>query len=63
MNRIEQAIANADYVKDCLKALNEIYKSGSCNDCAKERCCKYAPQLGQMVRYNCYFYERKEPTR
>lgn len=38
-----------------LKALKEIWDSGSCNDCRNGQCdCK--PKLGQLVRYNCPHY-------
>lgn len=42
-----------------LKALKEIWNSGDCNDCLHQRNCTIRPKLGQMVRYNCYQYERK----
>ena len=42
-----------------LKALKEIWDSGDCNDCLHQRNCTIRPKLGQMVRYNCYQYERK----
>ena len=42
-----------------LKALKEIWDSGDCNDCLHSRNCTIRPKLGQMVRYNCYQYERE----
>lgn len=42
-----------------LKALKEIWDSGDCNDCLHQKNCTIRPKLGQMVRYNCYQYERK----
>ena len=42
-----------------LRALKEIWDSGDCNDCLHQNNCTIRPQLGQMVRYNCYQYERK----
>ena len=42
-----------------LKALKEIWDSGDCNDCLHQRNCTIRPKIGQMVRYNCYQYERK----
>lgn len=44
---------------DWLKALKEIWDSGDCNDCLHARNCTIRPKLGQMVRYNCYHYERR----
>ena len=42
-----------------LKALKEIWNSGDCNDCLHSKNCTIRPKLGQMVRYNCYQYERR----
>jgi len=43
-------------IADCLKALKEIQSTGCCNTCKSEWACKYEPEAGQMVRYNCPFY-------
>lgn len=40
---------------DWLKALKEIWDSGSCNDCRNGQC-EWKPKLGQLVRYNCPHY-------
>lgn len=70
-NRIEQLhlTGNAEGCRECasdhrqlmewLKALKEIWDSGDCNDCLHSKNCTIRPKLGQMVRYNCYQYERK----
>lgn len=42
-----------------LKCLKEIWDSGDCNNCLHARNCTIRPKLGQMVRYNCYQYERR----
>ena len=42
-----------------LKALKEIWDSGDYNDCLHSKNCTIRPKLGQMVRYNCYQYERR----
>ena len=42
-----------------LKALKEIWDSGDCNDCLHQNNCTIRPQLGQLVRFNCYQYERR----
>lgn len=42
-----------------LKALKEIWDSGDCNDCLHQHNCTIRPQLGQLVRFNCYQYERR----
>lgn len=44
------------YLCECLIALKDITDSGDCNVCARHKDCKYAPNYGQMVRYNCPFY-------
>lgn len=41
---------------DWLRALKEIWDSGDCNTCANKNC-KMKPKLGQLVRFNCFFYE------
>lgn len=38
-----------------LKALKEIWDSGSCNDCRNGQC-EWKPKLGQLARYNCPHY-------
>ncbi len=60
MSRLDDAISQTAYMLDCLMALRNIYNSGSCNDCGNEICCKYKPEPGQMVRYNCPFYNWRE---
>lgn len=40
-----------------LKLLKQILDSGDCNSCALLHSqCRYAPRLGEQVRYNCPFY-------
>lgn len=59
MSRIDDAISNVAYILDSLMALRNIYNSGSCNDCGITSGCQCKPKPGQMVRYNCPFYEKK----
>lgn len=57
MDKLNNAIADTAYILDCLRALRSIYETGDCNNCeAKD--CGYKPRVGQMVRYNCPFYEK-----
>lgn len=42
-----------------LKALKEIWDSGGCNDCLHQKNCTIRPKPGQLVRFNCYQYERR----
>ena len=58
MDKLDNAIENTAYILDCLRALRSILETGDCNNCAVKDCvCK--PGLGQMVRYNCPFYEKE----
>lgn len=43
-------------IADWLKVLKDIIDVGSCNECKSRGVCKYEPEAGQMVRYNCPFY-------
>ena len=47
------------YLHDCLLLLKSIQDCGDCNNCANHKNCQYAPELGQMVRYNCPFYKKE----
>lgn len=62
MNKLDKTIADVAYILDSLMAYRNIVESGCCNDCriAKSHSCKYLPRLGQLVRYNCPFYELEE---
>lgn len=44
---------------DWLKNLKEIWEAGDCNNCKFKGHCDIEPELGQLVRYNCYHYSRK----
>lgn len=57
-NRLDKAIGDVAYIIDSLMALRRIYETGCCNNCKRKKECGYAPKIGQMVRYNCPFYER-----
>lgn len=39
-----------------LKLLKEIQDSGDCNVCSVKKYCRYVPEIGDKVRYNCPFY-------
>ena len=47
-------------IAEWLKALKEIWDSGDCNSCMFNGMCATEPKLGQMVRYNCYGYAKRE---
>lgn len=57
MARLDQEIKRREYILECLMTLRDIYNTGDCNICAKQKGCKYAPKPGEMVGYNCPFYE------
>lgn len=61
MTKLDLAIAELGYVLDCLMTFRNIVQTGCCNDCRgmKEKC-DYRPKPGQMVRYNCPFYQKEE---
>ena len=47
-----------------LKLLQRILDSGDCNTCAMlHNQCRYAPRIGEQVRYNCPFYSKEEGTK
>ena len=56
---LDDAIAVASYIFSCLIDYRNIIQTGNCNCCKKKRTCEYVPRLGQIVRYNCPFYEQE----
>lgn len=60
MNKLDDTIYNVAYILDTLTAYRSIVESGNCNDCVIKNSCKYAPKPGQLVRYNCPFYEERK---
>ena len=58
MTRLNNTIAEVAYILESLIALQNIMESGSCNECVSKPC-DYEPKLGQQVRYNCPFFERR----
>lgn len=57
MSKLDSAIIDVAYVLNTLKAYRNIVDSGCCNDCSKQKECRYAPKPGALVRYNCPFYK------
>lgn len=60
MSKLDDAIANVAYILDALMAYRNIVESGDCNNCKVQRKCEVKPKPGQLVRYNCPFYQRGE---
>ena len=47
-----------------LKLLKRILDLGYCNNCEMLNSpCRYAPEWGEPVRYNCPFYSKEEKGR
>ena len=59
MSKLDDTIDIVAYIFCTLMAYKNIIETGSCNDCMVAKSCKYKPKLGEMVRYNCPFYERR----
>ena len=60
MSRLDETIADVGYILDVLTTFRRIVQSGCCNNCNKRRTCGYDPGIGQLVRYNCPFYVRRD---
>lgn len=60
MDRLDEMISNGIYIIDALIALRRITKSGCCNTCGVIKECTYKPKPGEIVRYNCPFYEEED---
>lgn len=58
MSKLDDAIGSVAYILDCLRDYRVIVESGDCNVC-KKRGCEYCPKAGQLVRFNCPFFERR----
>lgn len=55
----EESASRYYMIADYLKNLKIIYDSGDCNTCMIKPYCNIAPKVGQLVRYNCYHFERE----
>lgn len=67
INSQPEIVINVDMIIDLtarlydhLRAYKDILETGNCNNCDVAKGCKYRPNWGQMVRYNCPFYFRGE---
>ena len=59
IERMQKYLGENRQLAEWLKALKEIWDSGDCNDCLHQKNCTIRPKLGQLVRFNCYQYERE----
>ena len=62
MNKLDDAISTIGYIIDTLIAYRNIIETGDCNECGLNRNCRYVPDPGEQVRYNCPFFV-KEPMK
>lgn len=58
IERMQKYLEENRQLAEWLRALKEIWDSGDCNDCSHQHNCTIRPKLGQLVRFNCYQYER-----
>ena len=59
MSRLDDTMADIAYILDVLRVYRNIVQSGNCNIC-DSRECKWKPKPGQLVRYNCPYYEQRK---
>ena len=59
MSGLDDVIGDVAYILDTLMVYRNIDDSGDCNRCGKKKTCEYVPKPGQLVRYNCPFYEQE----
>ena len=59
MNKLDNLIAEIGWILDALSDYRDILQSGCCNNCKNKIKCGHTPKAGQLVRYNCPFYERE----
>ena len=61
MTRLDKAISDTAYILDVLLAYRQIMETGrECNTCSQKLKCDYAPNPGQLVRYNCPLYQKED---
>lgn len=54
---LNEIIADYQFLVSILKDYKKIFESGNCNICAWKKRCDFVPEPGQLVCYNCPFYE------
>ena len=59
MDKLDKAIVDVACILDSLIAFRDIAKTGNCGTC-NDMECKYRPEPGQVVVFNCPFYEEGE---
>lgn len=59
-DRLRRIIEDAEYITECMTALEEILRLPNCNDCAICGTCEYRPMWGRPMRYNCPLFERRD---
>lgn len=56
---IKDPTKDLEFTKSYLQAYKNIIATGCCNECADRKTCMKRPEWGQLVRYNCMFFERE----
>lgn len=57
VKKLDDTIYQMDYILCCLTAYRGIIETGrDCNGCAAAAACKYRPDPGRQIRYNCPHY-------
>lgn len=56
---IKDPTKDPEFTKSYLQAYKNIIATGCCNECADRKTCSKRPEWGQLVRYNCMFFERE----
>lgn len=59
IKRLDNIIKEKEYDLQLLKLLKEVIESGDCNICKIKEKCEYAPEIGELVRYNCPLFVSK----
>ena len=60
MDKLDNCILYLDYIKECLMAYKSIKNAGKhCNICNKKNC-KYRPELGELIRFNCPLFDEED---
>lgn len=58
MHKVDNLVLQTEDILNALRSLDEILKSGNCNECSNKDC-GYKPEAGKLIRFNCPFYQSK----
>lgn len=60
MSRLDDLIEQKELELNYLKSLREIINSHDCNECADSKDCGYRPEWGELIRYNCPLFVKRD---